>query len=177
MHYFVLQVRTGDEAKYLRLATPRIDADQERLFWPRRKLRIRKKRRTREVEVSLFPGYLFLETEKFRKEAFWALRKTNGFFRFLPDNKKIEPLSGPDEALIRHFLSFGEVLEKSKVTFDKNNRIRVIHGAMKGLEGSIVKVDRRKQRAKVKLALYESSFLIDFGFELLEPAESNEKTT
>ena len=69
----------------------------------------------------------------------------------------------------------GEVVEKSKVYFDENKRIRVTEGALKGLEGHIVKVDKRKRRAKVKLALYDDSFLIDFGFELMEPLEANGK--
>jgi transcriptional antiterminator NusG len=38
------------------------------------------------------------------------------------------------------------------------------------MEGLIVKVDRRKGRARVRLELYENSFLIDFGFDALEQA-------
>ena len=159
----------------MRLAEPHLDADK--LLWPRRMLKIRKKGKVRDIPVSVFPGYLILETENLTEPVFRMLRRTTGFFRFLPDSKAPEPLSGSDEELIRHFLSFGEVLEKSKVIFDENKRIRVIHGALKGLEGRIVKVDRRKQRAKVALSLYEDSFLIDFGFELLEQSEKDEHTT
>ncbi len=43
-------------------------------------------------------------------------------------------------------------------------------GPLKELEGKIVKVDRRKGRAKVKLDMFEHAFLIDFGFEALENA-------
>ena len=57
------------------------------------------------------------------------------------------------------------------MVFDEHNRIRVISGPLKGLEGQIVKVDRRKGRARVKLELYEDSFMIDFGFDSLEKAE------
>ena len=45
---------------------------------------------------------------------------------------------------------------------------------MKGLEGRIIKVDKRKRRAKISLSLYEESFTIDFGFEILEKVEDNE---
>ncbi len=67
-----------------------------------------------------------------------------------------------------HFLSFGEVVERSKVCFDENQRIRVLSGPLKDLEGRIVKVNRRKGRAKIKLELYNVNFLIDFGFDVLE---------
>ncbi|MCX7031488.1 MAG: KOW motif-containing protein, partial [Spirochaetes bacterium] len=58
--------------------------------------------------------------------------------------------------------------DKSVVTFDENRRIRVVSGPLQGLEGSIVKVDRRKGRAKVRLDIYADAFEIDFGFEILE---------
>jgi transcriptional antiterminator NusG len=32
----------------------------------------------------------------------------------------------------------------------------------------IVRVDRRKGRAKVRLAMYDNSFEVDFGFDSLE---------
>jgi transcriptional antiterminator NusG len=41
---------------------------------------------------------------------------------------------------------------------------------MAGLEGNIIKVDKRKGRAKIKLDLYDDSFSIDLGFELIQPA-------
>ena len=91
-----------------------------------------------------------------------------GFFRFLQSNENIEPLSEGDKNLLLHFLSFGQVIEKSMVYFDEGKRIRVMSGPLKELEGKIVKVDRRKGRAKVKLDMFENSFLIDFGFEALE---------
>jgi transcriptional antiterminator NusG len=36
-----------------------------------------------------------------------------------------------------------------------------------GLEGKIVKVDKRKGRAKIKLDLYNDSFAIDLAFEVI----------
>ena len=174
MHYYVVQVRTGFESKYCRLAAPNLADEDGDLLWPRRTLRIRKKGKFKDKEIALFPGYLFLRAESLTDLAYRTLRRTNGFSHFLPDNQRVEPLSRSDEELISHFLSFGEVLQKSRVFFDENNRIRVVHGALRGLEGKIVKVDRRKQRAKVALSLYEDSFLIDLGFDLLETASGSE---
>ena len=54
------------------------------------------------------------------------------------------------------------------MTFDENRRIRVVSGPLQGLEGRIVKVDRRKGRARVRLDIYADAFEIDLGFEILE---------
>lgn len=170
--FYVLHVLTGEEARFLERARTRLEsvsdgADSGRLWWPRRVLRQRAKGRTRTVTVSLFPGYLVLEHEAISNATVAALRGVEGFVRFLRSNDDIVPLGGEDLELIRHFLSFGEVVQPSRVEFDVNNRIVVHAGPLKGLEGRIVKVDRRKRRAKVKLDLYDNPFLIDLGFEVI----------
>ena len=65
-------------------------------------------------------------------------------------------------------MSFGKVADISKVSFDADQRIVVLEGPLKGLEGLIVKVDMRKRRAKVRLDMCENSFLVDMGFEILD---------
>jgi transcriptional antiterminator NusG len=40
------------------------------------------------------------------------------------------------------------------------------------MEGNIIKVDRRKGRAKVKLELYKDSFTVDFGFRDIQRAHT-----
>ena len=44
----------------------------------------------------------------------------------------------------------------------------VVEGPMMGLEGLIVKVDKRRKRAKVMLSLDNKAYPVDFGFETLE---------
>jgi transcriptional antiterminator NusG len=78
------------------------------------------------------------------------------------------PLDRDDTELLNHFLSFGDVVGPSVVYFDEQKRIRVVSGPLRGMEGRIVKVDKRKGRARVKLDLYNESFQIDFGFQALE---------
>ena len=172
--FFVLQVMTGEEARFIDLARQtlmRLDtgSSEIRLWWPRRKLLIRRRGRRLSSLAPLFPGYVFLEAEDITDAVFRALRGCRGFVRFLLDNRDIRPLLDADLELIRHFLSFGEIVQPSRVEFDIENRIVVRDGPLKGLEGQIVKVDKRKRRAKVRLDMYEDSFFIDLGFEIMEP--------
>jgi transcriptional antiterminator NusG len=170
MAFFVIQVRTGKEPQYLKQAEAFLSAPEQRLYWPRRDLRIRRRGVWKDSVASIFPGYLFLQSDSIPPQLYRALRRIPGFFRFLRDNQHIEPLSARDREILLHFLSYGEVVRRSKVYFDEDKRIRVISGPLEGMEGRIVKVDRRKGRARVRLELYEDSFLIDFGFDALEHA-------
>jgi transcriptional antiterminator NusG len=117
--------------------------------------------------APLFPGYIFITADTVSEETFRLLRGLPGFYRFLESNDRIRALTGRDAEIVAHFVKFGDVIGKSVVTFDQDQRIRVLRGPLEGLEGSIVKIDKRKQRAKVQLDLYDESFLVDFGFDLL----------
>jgi transcriptional antiterminator NusG len=58
------------------------------------------------------------------------------------------------------------------VYFDRNSRIVVLEGPLMGLEGKIIKVDKRKGRAKIKLDLYDNSFSCDLAFEVIGTLEN-----
>ena len=103
----------------------------------------------------------------------WA----QGFYRFLKSNQDIIALSGRDLSILQHFLKFGQTISTSQVYFDENDRICVTAGPLKGLEGMVVKVDKRKKRAKVKMDFSNDSILIDLGFEIIKEVngEKNDK--
>jgi transcriptional antiterminator NusG len=168
MNYYVIQVKTRGEKEYLGRAEKRFQNNDVRLLWPRRNLRIRRRGKWQDTVAPIFPSYLFVEAEEVTPAMYEIFRKIPGFYHFLPNNRNITPLSEGDRTILMHFLSFGEIVDKSVVMFDRDKRIRVVSGPLKGMEGRIVKVDRRKQRARVKLDMYENSFLIDFGFEALD---------
>ena len=170
MPYYALQVRTGEEARYLAGATRGLEEFPVQLHWPRRSLRIRRAGRWQESLAPIFSGYIFLAAPTVGPELYAMLRRPPGFIRFLLSNDNIVCLDRKDQDLLFHFLSFGEIVQKSVAYFDENRRIRVVSGPLKDLEGMIVRVDRRKGRARVRLEMYENSFEVDFGFDALEGA-------
>jgi transcriptional antiterminator NusG len=98
----------------------------------------------------------------------WEFRRTEGFYRFLRSNQNIVPLADRDLELVLHFIKkTGPIAGISRVYFNENARIVVIDGPLMGLEGRIIKVDKRKKRAKIKLNLYDDSFAIDLAFEVI----------
>ena len=61
MAFFVIQVRTGKERQYIKQADKVLRAPLQRLYWPRRALRIRRRGEWKDSVAAIFPGYLFLE--------------------------------------------------------------------------------------------------------------------
>ena len=140
------------------------------MYFPQRRINIRRGGVMKLITSAVFPGYIFIEDENddiFTHQ--WAFRRTDGFYRFLRSNQDISPLLERDLELVLHFIKrAGPIAGISRVFFDENSRIVVMDGPMAGLEGRIIKVDKRKKRAKVKLNLYEDSFTVDLGYEVME---------
>ena len=142
---------------------------QVNLHFPRRRMDIRRRGKVQQTTAAVFPGYIFIEAEaediiKHQR----AFRQTDGFYRFLRSNQDITPMADKDLELVLHFIKrAGPVAGISRVFYNENARIVVVEGPLMGLEGRIIKVDKRKKRAKVKLNIYDDSFAIDLAFEVM----------
>ncbi len=173
MAYFVIRVAPRKEETFLRLSAKRVMEEGVEVLFPRRKMEHLKGGRRTQVEVALFPGYVFLRAEQGLPPSLYdQIRTIPGFTHFLRQGGEISEVKGRDLDLLRHFLKFGEITPTSQVTFDENHRIRVISGPMEGLEGQIIHVDRRKRRAKIRLDFDHGVFTITLGFELMAKTES-----
>jgi len=174
MNYYAIQVKTRSEEKFIKLFKASHPQITFPIHFPKRLLDIRKGGKIKSTTPAVFPGYLFIEAENDEEiiSCQWEFRRTEGFYRFLKSNRDITPLADRDLELVLHFINNTDsVAGRSKVYFNENSRIVVVEGPLIGLEGRIIKVDRRKGRAKIKLDLYNDSFSIDLAFEVLGALE------
>jgi len=174
MNYYAIQVKTRSEEKFIKLLKNQHPEITFPIHFPRRSLDIRRSGKIKTATSAVFPGYVFIEAEHDQDiiNYQWGFRHTKGFFRFLKSNQDITPLADRDLELVLHFIkSAGPIAGRSKVFFNENSRIVVVEGPLSGLEGRIVKVDKRKGRAKIMLDLYNDSFSIDLAFEVIGSAE------
>jgi transcriptional antiterminator NusG len=170
MRYYAFQVKTRAEDQFIRLFKALHPEVPFPLYFPQRRIDIRRRGVIRQSTAAVFPGYVFAEAggdeDMIRHQ--WAFRRTKGFYRFLKSNRNILPLENRDLELVLHFIKkVGPVAGVSRVYFNENARIVVTDGPLIGLEGKIIKVDKRKGRAKIKLDLYDDSFAIDLAFEVI----------
>ena len=170
MNYYAIQVKTRGEEKFMRLFKSLHPEVELPMYFPRRRINIRRGGVMRPITSAVFPGYIFIEAENEDILAHqWAYRRTDGFYRFLRSNQDICPLLDRDLELVLHFIKrAGPVAGVSRVYFNEKSRIVVMEGPLAGLEGRIIKVDKRKKRAKVKLSLYDNAYAIDLAFEVME---------
>jgi transcriptional antiterminator NusG len=174
VNYYAVQVKTRAEEKYIKLLRAMHPEITLPVYFPKRRIDIRRKGVVTQSTTAVFPGYIFVEVNDAEDIHLyqWAFRRTEGFFRFLKSNQNITPMADRDLEVALHFIkNVGPVAGKSRVYFNENSRIVVVEGPLMGLEGRIIKVDKRKGRAKIKLDLYNDSFAIDLGFETIGVVE------
>jgi transcriptional antiterminator NusG len=179
MKYYAIQVKTRGEEKYITLVKAlHPELARVELYFPQRRVDIRRRGAVIHTSSGIFPGYVFIEIDDDDDILAyqWAFRRTDGFFRFLKSNQNIAVLADKDLEVVLHFIKkVGPMAGFSKVYFDENSRIVVTEGPLMGLEGKIIKVDKRKGRAKIKLDLYDDSFSIDLAFETIGAAPSSNR--
>ena len=136
--------------------------------WNSRPRRARSARRGT-AQISKKNSYIIMQTTgTVDGQTVQTLKALPDFYHFLKSNTEITPLAGNDLDIIQHFLGLGPRIGPSLVRFDENDRIVVIEGPLKGIEGSIIKVDRRKQRAKIQVEFAGGAHTMDLSFEDIE---------
>ena len=168
MQYYVIQVATGREEAFIanvKKLNPELAAKHNFIFLTR-ELSIRRKGQWIKELQPVFASYIIVQTvNEVDAQTLAELKKLPDFYHFLNSNTDIVPLSDRDLSIIQHFLGLGPKIGSSLVRFDENDRIVVIEGPLKGIEGSIIKVDRRKGRAKIRLDFKGSAHTLDLSFE------------
>ncbi|SFH21498.1 transcriptional antiterminator NusG [Desulfotomaculum arcticum] len=162
MKWYVLHVMTGEETtikEKLLLDLPGINA-----LAPRQKVIERHKGTFREVVRILFPSYVFVQMDLDEKN-YYAARRIAGVINFLAHHRPI-PVPDDQMANVLWLCKDDELVGLS--TLEIGESIKVINGPLTGMEGYIVKIDKRKRRAKVRLTLFQKEMEVNLGIEFIQ---------
>lgn len=169
--WYVIQVRTGDELKIAERLKFEIKTDDEDFFVPLYERRRHRQGKWIKETRPLFPGYIFFKTED-AADLQIRLMKINAFKRILKTGDSYTPISPDEERFIRSLIGDDYVAVQSVGVIEGDNII-VMQGPLRGLEGSIVKVDRHKRIAIIKTDFMGGAREIKVGLEVVDkrPAE------
>ena len=170
LDYYCIMVKTGSEEKFRNAATEKLalKGDKSKLYFFKKKMRARK---GPDFEEPLFPGYIFMETEKLERSSVEVLKTVNGFYHFLFDNAAPQKLQGNDLEYFSVFRKSGEMLGISKAKFDENQRIVIVEGPLKGFEGKIIRVNRRCKRVTVEIDMFGYNKKVDLCYADVDDLE------
>lgn len=164
--WYVMQVRTGDEAAMKRQCDRLLAlSDEERVFIPLTERKVQRQGEWHLEKKPLFPGYLFIITEDI--EGFQdQMKRLMGFRRLLGVGGVIVALTDAEVTFMQSFGGEKQVVGMS-VGFIENDRVVITSGPLVGYEGMICKIDRHKRKAFVEVEMFGRAQKVEMGIEIL----------
>ena len=165
MKWYALFVETGQEERLKQLINTVYPDEDIKILIPKRKLKERRQGKTHEVVKKLFPGYVLIKTVM-AINMYYRLSKLPMVYSILKDECEPVPIRDEEMAVILALTSEGDNIGFSEV-YREGDRITVVSGPLKGLEGIIEKFDARKKRIKVRIQFMGKERRIDLGAHLV----------
>lgn len=164
--WYVIQVITGKEEEILRLCKRRVS--QELLtdcFCPKYETSF-KKAGVRGLETKiLFPGYLFLDTERI-EEVYEALKNITELTKVLKTGEEFTPITSAEQAFIMKHGNAEHIFAMS-VGYMEGDRVLITEGAFAGYKGTLVKVDRHNRYGVMEIDMFGRKTEMRFGLEIV----------
>lgn len=170
MGTYVVQVKSGSEARAALRMQRSVDADGTTCYVPRFVTMQKKNGSWIKVEKTLFPGYVFIDTndiDGFRANFQSDSPHGQGVRLLCQENG--DPLKVQDEEIawiIALANNVTRTVDMSEGVIE-GDQIRIVSGPLKGHEAMIRKIDRHKRMAWVEIHLLGRTKTVRLGLEVV----------
>ncbi len=115
---------------------------------------------------KVFPGYLVVEMI-LDDETWFMVRNTPGVLGFVGSGEKPTPLS--EEEIKTIFTRIGEKEAKEKLNFDVGDKVRILAGPFKDMEGTVKEINgANRGKAKVILQMFGREMPVEIKSEFIQ---------
>ncbi len=123
------------------------------------------------VEKTMFPGYVFVECKMNQNEFILFLKelheKLPKFMKLLKVDKEGTSVLYPDEKeYLKSLLNENYVLDHS-TGFIEGDKTIITEGPLKGMENTILKIDRHKRRALIEVIICNVPSQVKVSLEII----------
>lgn len=131
-------------------------------YVPREERQIRKRGKWHSQVNTIFPSYVFIDTDFITNHLYYQLRKIDGFIRVLGEPS---PLSLTESEQIKWLCNGGKIITPSHYIIDENKKIKFLDGAVMNLQHLIVDIKLRQKRVKLRITVEGKSFFVTLPVE------------
>ena len=165
--WYALFVKTGEENLVKERLDYRFHGDPAVMI-PKKVIKERKNGKWYRRVRNLFPGYIFLHGVM-NEENYSNLWQVPGLYKLLCTDR--EPVRIPDcEIKVFSHLFDKEYIIQESVILMEGEEVSIISGPLTALQGKILKVDKRKGRARVLINFLGEERVIDLGVNIIQSA-------
>jgi len=160
--WYVVYTRCHHEARVAK----HLAAGDFAVLFPKCRAWSRRKDRRKVVELPLFPGYLFVQTDPFPSR-FARILETPGLARLLGNGNGPEPVAQHEMESILILLSSGQTLEPHPY-FKVGSQIIVVSGPLTGAIGYVDEIQPDRRKLVVSVELLSRSVAVQLSDELVD---------
>lgn len=165
--WYVIWALAKEEHELLYKIEDNISPKLYKKAWiPKRYERRRIKGEDKDVEVKLFPGYVFIDTDK-PVDIHLALKYEKEYIGMLKTDDEFAPVSEGERMIIERLTGDKGVADISTGVIE-NGRLLIVDGALRGMEKYIKKIDRHKKKAYLEMKLLGDIRHFTMGLEVVE---------
>ena len=170
MEWYAIFVETGEEDMVQKCIEQFLAETDIKTLVPRRILVERKGGKIYEKVRLLIPGYV-LAYAHMNTHLYYQLKSIPRVYSVLKSEYDPVPIRQQEMELLLILTRDGQTIGFSEI-YKEGDKIQVIKGPLKGLEGIIQKCDRRKKRVKVALEFLGQLRRVDLGAYMVEKAST-----
>lgn len=138
----------------------------EDIFVPTKTVRKRIRGSYQDIDVKLFPGYVFFDTEEI-DNLFGRLKSIKEMTNILKTGDEFVPLNEREEILLKKLTDKDYNVQLS-LGYIEGDRVVITEGPMMGLEGLIKKINRHKKYAVLETEFFDNITEITVGLEIVD---------
>ena len=169
--WYVIWVESGKEHKVRGMLESQVPSGTyDRIVIPEKRIQKKFKGEWQEVQSVLFPGYLFVVAEDITEFAA-ALVAVPEFTKMLKADNEIVPIYPEEEAVLTRLVDQDEIVKMSEGMIE-DDKVVIFDGPLKGMEGTIQRINRHKRVAVIRMELFERVMLVEVGLEVVEKRQS-----
>lgn len=180
--YFCLSCTTGSENKTRLLVEKelkRLAPCNFKVYFPTKEQTHRIKGKPVNVNLPLFPGYLFIywEDEDEKTFPFYMIKRIPEARRFLCYDDRTCALKGRDHLFATWIDDNNGTISQSKVLYTPGQKLHIVQGPLTGFDGQVVSVDRHHRQISVLFDIGGISNIVKFSVEFLQSNTLQTKLT
>ncbi len=171
--WYVIQVPTGKEELTKDLCIDRIDSvHYNEIFILKYAKKIKRNGRWKEVMKTLFPGYIFVDTDDILSVK-QNLIGVKAMTIVLGSDGEPVPVSGEERSFLQSLID-GDYVVRMSTGFIIGDEIALISGPLRNTKGVIKRVDRHKRQAVIDVELFGGATRATVGLEVIKKITGEE---
>lgn len=161
--WYVIHTISGQEHHCLEQCRRYLSsADYIEMFVPQYVAQKHFKKEWHEVRKTLFPGYLFVDTEHV-EPILEGLRKVYQYTKVLRDGETISPITKEEQDFLMQIMDETHTVRYSE-GFLIGNEVVITKGPLRNIEGTIRSIDRHRRIAKMDVPIFGRMTSMEVGF-------------